>query len=119
MTHIYINICTYAQTHIPALKSLYVHQIYGEAALDLANREETDRESGQETYFLFPSFCPVHVCAMSLYNRSVIPSKMVNLIVFIALEETIITKQLRNEEKKPKTQRPAHRRSAHCVRGLH
>lgn len=89
------------QTHIPALKSLYVPQIYGEATLDLANREEMDRESGQETYFLFPSFCPVHVCAMSLYNRSVIPSKMVNLRVFIALEETIITKQLRNEGKKP------------------
>lgn len=64
MTHIYINICIYVQTHIPALKYMYVHQIHGEAALDLANREEMDRESGQETDFLFPSFCPVHVCAI-------------------------------------------------------
>lgn len=60
--------------------------------LDTADRDDRvrGRESGrEETYFLLIYFYPVDAGAMSLYNYSLIPPKMANVVVFIALEETI------------------------------
>lgn len=83
------------------LKYLYVHRPYYEPILVTGNRERGSE--GQNLDRREPTFSPSSILWMfvlSLYNHSLIPPKMVNIqIVFIALEETIITIKLRKEEK--------------------